>query len=58
MASKKPRRTTWTPDDEARWSRTTRLVEERISYHQEMSRLLGERDRERERLAQLRRAAS
>ncbi len=57
MARRKRKRTTWTADDEARWQRTTRLVQERIAYHTEMSRLLGERDREQRRLDELRRAA-
>ena len=56
MARRKRKRTTWTADDEARWQRTTRLVQERIAYHTEMSRLLGERDREQRRLDELRRA--
>jgi len=51
------KRTNWTPEDEARWQRTTRLIQERISYHSEMSRLLGERDSEQRRLTELRRAA-
>jgi hypothetical protein len=57
MMRKKRKKTTWTPEDEARWQRTTTLVEERIAFHSEMSRLLGERERERRRLEELRRAA-
>lgn len=57
MASRKRKKTIWTSDDEARWQRTTRLLEERIAYHSEMSRLLGEREREQRRLEELRRAA-
>ena len=57
MAKKKRKKTAWTAEDEARWERTTRLVRERIAYHSEMSRLLGEREREQERLEELRRAA-
>ena len=45
-----------TAEDEARVQRTTRLVRERIAYHSEMSRLLREREREQERLEELRRA--
>ena len=57
MAKKRRKRTTWTAEDEARWERTTRLVRERIAYHREMSRLLGEREREQRRLEELRRPA-
>ncbi|HEX3289992.1 MAG TPA: hypothetical protein VHR46_01265 [Gaiella sp.] len=57
MAKRKRKRTTWTDEDEARWERTTRLVQERIAYHAEMSRLLGEREREQDRLEALRRAS-
>lgn len=57
MARSKRKKTTWTAEDEARWQRTTRLVQERIAYHTEMSRLLGEREREQRRLDELRRAA-
>ena len=57
MARKKRRKTTWTAEDEARVQRTARLVQERIAYHSEMSRLLGEREREQRRLEELRRAA-
>ena len=57
MAKKRRKRTPWTAEDEARWERTTRLVRERIAYHREMSRLLGEREREQRRLEELRRAA-
>ncbi len=55
--ARKRRKTIWTAEDEARWQRTRRLVEERIAYHSEMSRLLGEREREQRRLEELRRAA-
>jgi hypothetical protein len=34
------------------------LVRERIAYHSEMSRLLGEREREQRRLEELRRDAA
>ena len=58
MASRKrKRKTIWTSEDEARVQRTARLVRERIAYHSEMSRLLGEREREQRRLEELRRAA-
>lgn len=57
MAKKRRKKTTWTAEDEAPWERTTRLVRERIAYHTEMSRLLGEREREQRRLEELRRAA-
>lgn len=57
MAKKRRKKTTWTAEDEARWERTTRLVRERIAYHSEMARLLGEREREQRRLEELRRAA-
>lgn len=57
MANRKQKKTSWTPEDEARWQRTTRMVEARIAYHSEMSRLLGEREREQARLDELRRAA-
>lgn len=57
MARKKRKKTIWTAEDEARVQRTTRLVRERIAYHSEMSRLLGEREREQRRLEELRRAA-
>lgn len=57
MARKRRRKTTWTAEDEARVQRTARLVRERIAYHSEMSRLLREREREQERLEELRRAA-
>jgi hypothetical protein len=55
--ARKRRKTIWTAEDEARWQRTRRLVEERIAYHSEMPRLLGEREREQRRLEELRRAA-
>jgi hypothetical protein len=58
MAKKKRKKTTRTPEQEARWERNTKLLEERIAYHSEMSRLLREREREQERLEELRRAAS
>jgi len=57
MAKRKRKKTTWTAEDQARWDETTRLVQERIAYHSEMSRLLREREREQERLEELRRAA-
>ena len=57
MARKRRKKTTWTAEDEARWERPTRLVRERIAYHSEMSRLLGEREQEQRRLEELRRAA-
>lgn len=57
MARKKRKKTTWTAEDEARVQATARLVEERIAFHSEMSRLLGEREREQRRLEELRRAA-
>lgn len=57
MASRKRNKTIWTPEREAQWERTTRLLEERIAYHTEMSRLLGEREREQRRLEELRRSA-
>ena len=59
MASRKRKKTIWTSDDEARVRRTARLLRERIAYHSEMSRLLGEREREREQrqLEELRRGA-
>ena len=54
---KKRKKTTWTAEDEERWQRNTRRLEERMAYHSEMSRLLGEREREQRRLEELRRAA-
>lgn len=57
MASRRRKKTIWTTEDEARVQRTARLVRERIAYHSEMSRLLGEREREQRRLEELRRAA-
>ena len=54
---KRKKKTTWTPEREARWDETTRMVEERIAYHREMSLLLGEREHEQARLAELRRAS-
>ena len=57
MAKQRRKKMTWTAEDEARWERTTRLVRERIAYHSEMSRLLGEREREQRRLEELRRRA-
>ena len=57
MAKQRRKKTTWTAEDEARWERTTRLVRERIAYHSEMSRLLGEREWEQRRLEELRRRA-
>jgi len=57
MAKRKRKKTTWTAEDQARWDETTRLVQERIAYHSEMSRLLREREHEQERLEELRRAA-
>ena len=56
MASRKRKKTIWTSEDEARVQRTARLVRERIAYHSEMSRLLGEREREHHRLEELRRS--
>ncbi|HXQ86870.1 MAG: hypothetical protein WCE47_11690 [Gaiella sp.] len=56
MASRKRKKTIWTSEDEARVQRTARLVRERIAYHSEMSRLLGEREREHRRLEELRRS--
>ncbi|HEX5582689.1 hypothetical protein [Gaiella sp.] len=55
--AKRKKKTTRTPEQEARWERTTKLVEERMAYHSEMSRLLREREREQARLEELRRAA-
>ena len=57
MAKRKRKKTTWTAEDQARWDRTTKLVQERMAYHSEMSRLLGERKQEQRRLEELRRAA-
>ena len=57
MAKKKRKKTTWTAEDQARWDENTRRVRERIAYHSEMSRLLGEREQEQRRLEELRRAA-
>jgi hypothetical protein len=57
MASRKRKMTIWTTEREAQWERTTRLIQERIAYHREMSRLLGEREREQRQLDELRRAA-
>jgi hypothetical protein len=56
MASRRRKKTIWTSEDEARVQRTARLVRERIAYHSEMSRLLGEREREHRRLEELRRS--
>jgi hypothetical protein len=53
MASRRRKKTIWTSEDEARVQRTARLVRERIAYHSEMSRLLGEREREHRRLEEL-----
>jgi hypothetical protein len=36
-----------TAEDRAAFDETTRLLEERIAYHQRMSELLGERERDR-----------
>jgi hypothetical protein len=57
MASRKRKKTIWTSDDEARVRRTARLLRERIAYHSEMSRPLGEREREQRQLEELRRGA-
>lgn len=57
MARMKRKKTIWTREDEARVQRTARLLQARIAYHSEMSRLLGEREREQRRLEELRRAA-
>ena len=56
MASRRRKKTIWTSEDEARVQRTARLVRERIAYHSEMSRLLGEREREHRWLEELRRS--
>ena len=56
MASRKRKKTIWTSEDEARVQRTARLVRERIAYQSEMSRQLGEREREHRRLEELRRS--
>jgi len=56
MASRRRKKTIWTSEDEARVQRTARLVRERIAYHSEMSRLLGEREREHRQLEELRRS--
>jgi hypothetical protein len=53
MASRRQKKTIWTSEDEARVQRTARLVRERIAYHSEMSRLLGERERAHRRLEEL-----
>ena len=50
-----------TPEEIARWEETRRKVDERIAFHQEMSELLGEREREQallERLREQRRRAA
>jgi hypothetical protein len=56
MAKRKRKKATRTADDDARWDENTRRLRERIAYHSEMSRLLGERERELRRLEELRRA--